>query len=220
MDNGFTTMTSSEQWWLLVEATKTALESAGYDMERIPGRGRSNMWEVTLDRETKRLAIRTSKDRWIAFPPLKSGSKWKTLDDVELVAVSTIDDWKDEPEIEVYLLEASVVRSHFDAAYTARIDDGQTVTDNFGMWVGLDADDRGIPASVGSGITENLTPIATYSFRDLVDPDANSNQAESNAKGMDGLTTIAEVLDRARDIIATMSGVPVDAVKLDCKIGH
>ena len=37
-------------------------------------------------------SVRTTRDRWIAFPPLDGGTRWKTLDDVELVLVAAVDE--------------------------------------------------------------------------------------------------------------------------------
>ena len=72
---------------------------------------------------------------------------------VQVVIVAAVD-LREAPEnVEVYVFPAEEVRKRFDAAYAARTQAGQVVRNNFGMWVGLDQDERGIPASVGSGIT-------------------------------------------------------------------
>ena len=185
------------------------------------------MWEVTLAGKNARLAIRTTQDRYIAFNPLDSGTSWKTLDDVELVAVAAVDavdDHIDPQDIDVYLFEADHVRKHFNDAHAAKIADGQTVTDNFGMWVGLDADNRDIPASVGSGIAVGHEPIATFSMSELL-----SNDEETQRDGEPDpeeftrepeTQTIADVLGHARQLISSISGVSVDSVKLDCKIEY
>ena len=113
-------LSETVRWHLLVNAAKKAADAQGYSMERVPGRGLSNIWNVTKDGETKVASIRTTRDRWIAFPPLEGGTKWKTLDDVDTVIVATVDS-KEEPEnIEVYIFPSDDVRKRFDAAYAAR----------------------------------------------------------------------------------------------------
>lgn len=94
------------------------------------------------------------------------------------------------------------------------------------MWVNLDEDDRGLPASVGSGLAIAYPPIATFALEELIgahggEPAAVSDKVET--VGASGATaeephTIAEVMDWARKRIATLSGVRAEAVKLDCKI--
>ena len=62
---------------------------------------------------------------------MEKGTKWKTLSDVDLVAVASVDD-RDNPEnIEVYLFPAADVRKRFNAAYKARTKGGLKVKDKF-----------------------------------------------------------------------------------------
>lgn len=228
MANLLTDLSETVRWHLLVNAAKRAADAQGYSMERVPGRGLSNIWNVTKDGETKVASIRTTRDRWIAFPPLEGGAKWKTLDDVDTVIVATVDS-KEEPEnIEVYIFPADEVRERFDAAYDARQKNGQSVKDNFGMWIGLDLDERGIASSVGSGIINHYKCVATYSISDLLDEnqnedgidDVDQNQEVIGANARHEPSTIAEVISFARDHISRFAGVPLDAVKLDLKIEY
>lgn len=213
---------------LLVDAAKKATDAQGYSMEKVPGRGLSNVWNVTKDGETTVASIRTTRNRWIAFPPLEGGMKWKTLDDVDTVIVATVDS-KEEPEnIEVYIFPADDVRKRFDAAYAARKKNGRSIKDNFGMWIGLDQDKRGIASSVGSGIIDHYECVATYAIPDLLDEnqkadtigDAGANQEVAEASNLHEPSTIAEVISFARDHIARFAGVPLEAVKLDLKIEY
>ena len=228
MANLLENLSETVRWHLLVNAAKKAADAEGYSMERVPGRGLSNIWNVTKDGETKVASIRTTRDRWIAFPPLESGTKWKTLDDVDTVIVATVDS-KEEPEnIEFYIFPADDVRKRFDAAYAARQKNGQSVKDNFGMWIGLDQDKRGIASSVGSGIIDHYKCVATYAIPDLLDEnqkedgidDADRNQEVVEASALHEPSTIAEVISFARDHIARLAAVPPDAVKLDLKIEY
>lgn len=217
------TGTWSKKWHLLVEAAKRCLEEQGYELERVPGRGLSNIWTMSKDGQSEIASIRTTQDRWFAFPPLNNGENWKTLDDVDTVVVAAVDDRDNPRNVEVYVFPADEVRNRFNAAYSARIEAGQTVRNNFGMWVALDVDDRGIAASIGSGIREQFPPVAIYPVEGLGD---NANPRDSMAKheaepvGDDPRLTIGDILSRARSDIAATAGVEVDAVNLDLKIAY
>lgn len=227
MDNRLDDLSESERWRLMVDAAKAGMVAQGYALERVPGRGMSNVWNVSKDGETQVASIRTTRDRYIAFPPLEGGAKWKTLDDVELVVVATVDS-KDTPEkVEVYLFPANDVRQRFDAHYAARSKEGQSIKDNFGMWVGLDRDDRGIAASIGTGILENYKPIAIYTIADLLaeHPPAPAKREEPGQPAEEipappTLATIADVMAWARSRVAQLAGVQTEAVKLDLKVEY
>jgi hypothetical protein len=223
MANSFDGQSETVRWRLLVGAAKKAVMAQGYTLSRVPGRGLSNIWNISKDGKTHKAAIRTTRDRWIAFQPLQGGTKWKTLDDVETVVVAAVDS-KDDPEnVEIYIFPADEVRRRFDAAYTARANDRQTNQDGYGMWVGLDRDDRGLAVSVGSGILEHYKRIAVYSITDLLnehaDDDVGGKEPEDEVVEA-GLSTIAEVMAWTRNRIAQLSGVQAEAVKLDLKIEY
>ena len=223
MQNQLNDVHDSLTWALLVGAATRALGGAP---KRVPGRGRANIWEVEESGRHKRVSIRTTKDRWFAFQPLKKGTKWKTLDDVAIIIVAAVDDCDDPRNVEVYRFDAEVVRKRFDAAYAARTDAGQKVRDDFGMWLNLDVDDRGLPASVGAGLATEYPPIATFPLEGLIAETAAAEPAvvpeDGEAVGTAATRepqTIADVIDWARKRIATLAGVRmVDAVKLDCRI--
>lgn len=212
------------KWRLLVDAAKAAVTAQGFSLSRVPGRGLSNIWNITKDGKTRVASIRTTRDRWIAFPPLHGGAKWKTLDDVQTVIVAAVDS-KDDPEnVEVYIFPADEVRKRFNAAYAARNKEGLTIKDNFGMWVSLDRDDRGLAASVGSGILDHYKRVAAYSISDLLSEnpheDAVAEELEQYPPEAGGSTTIAEVMMWTRERVAQLAGVQADAVKLDLKIEY
>tara|TARA_R110002110_G_scaffold415612_6_gene652080 strand:- start:108808 stop:109491 length:684 start_codon:yes stop_codon:yes gene_type:complete len=213
----------SKKWHLLVEAAKRCLEEQGYELERVPGRGLSNIWTTSKNGQSQIASIRTTQDRWFAFPPLNDGKNWKTLDDVDTVVVAAVDDREDPRNVEVYVFPADEVRRRFKLAYKARTQANQTVKNNFGMWVALDNDERGIAASVGSGIGEQFPPLAVYPVEDLGDdPDPRSSLANYDPElAEDGAPrTIGEVLEHACSEIASIAGVGVEAVNLDLKIAY
>ncbi len=228
MTNRLNELTETQRWHLLVSAAKDALESKGYTLSRVPGRGLSNIWNVEKGGKSQVAAIRTTRDRWIAFPPLENGTKWKTLDDVDLVVVAAVDA-KDNPQnIEVYVFPQADVRKRFDDAYAARTKAGQVNKDNYGMWVGLDKDKRGIAASVGSGIVEHYKRIADFSVDALLSAVEMSDAETLRDTVVDDRSevsndlpaTIAEVMEMARQRVAEIAGVRSDAVKLDLKIEY
>ena len=216
MSSHFNDMTSSESWQLLVNTAIRALTEAGYVPQRQPGRGRANVWTIEEGGRQQRVSVRTTRDRWFAFPPLDNGTKWKTLDDVDIVVVAAVDDSNEPNRIEVYRFDANEVRKRFDAAYSARIGAGQSEPDNFGMWVGLDVDSRGLPSSVGSGLASEYPPIAVYSLDQLIPENRDAAPDGEDLEPSPG--TIAAVMKQARGRIAALSGVNIAAVKLSCSI--
>ena len=206
-------------WRELVNAAIRALKEAGHVPRRLPGRGRANVWEIEERGQPKRVSVRTTRNRWFAFPPLNGGTKWKTLSDVNIVVVAAVDDPDVPNRIEVYLFDANEVRKRFDAAYRARIEAGRSEPDNFGMWIALDEDGRNLSTSVGSGLANEHEPIAVYPLdqltgtnRDLA-PDKTDDDTPKPAPD-----SIAEIMTQARERIAMLSGVSVEAVRLSCSI--
>lgn len=219
MSNEFKDLTSAKSWHLLVKAGRQAAEAEGYELDRQPGRGRSNIWKAKRDGKEQLACIRTTRDRWIAFPPMKGG--WKTLDKVDLVIVAAVDDADDPRHAEVFIFEADEVRERFNDSYKARIEDGQSIRDDFGMWVCLDRYDRDVPASVGSGLAEEHEPIAVYSLSELTVSGEAQDREPSEVdedRRIKEPQTIAEVLAGASADIAKIAGVDPSSVKLDLKI--
>lgn len=219
MGNQFRSHPAAERRRMLVDAATRALAKTNAELKRIPGRGKSNVWEIEEGSQVKRVAVRTTQDRWFAFPPMENGTKWKTLSDVDIVIVASVDDREDPKRVEVYRFDADEVRERFDESYAARTEVGQRHPDGYGMWVALDKDRRGLPASVGSGIAAEHPPIATYPL----DQGGAEEPVAADEKGEDAVPgpepeTIATVMSFARARIAELSGVPEEAVKLDCRI--
>lgn len=226
MTNRLKEMGETASWRLLVSAAIEGAKRNGYALKRQPGRGLSNTWEVAKDGETKIASVRTTRDRWIAFPPLEEGKRWKTLDDVDLVLVAAVDDNKNPQNVDVYLFPADVVRDRFNASYAARLENGHTVRDNYGMWVMLDAGDTQVPSQVGAGLAAEYPAIARFTIDEL-EADAVVTETATEASAMesddtDGTTpafvTVAEVLASARTEIARLTGMSPSAIKLDLKI--
>ena len=232
MTNQFKELDNSRKWNMLVVAATRVLRDGGLAPKRVPGRGRSNTWEVEENGQRKRVSIRTTTDREFAFQPLEKGAKWKVLDDVDLVIVAAVDNRDDPRNVEVFRFDAEEVRKRFDASYAARIGAGQTVRDDFGMWLHLDEGRPGRPVSVGTGLATACPPIAIFPLEPVAPPedgDAGAGEAtddgasEATGDGASEATalephTVAEVLESARRHIATLAGVRREAVKLNCQI--
>lgn len=214
---------NSEIWQKLVDAaTRTAKERGeGHEPRREPGRGRSNVWTIWHNGKKQLASIRTTQDRWFAFPRVKDG--WKTLDKVDVVIVSAVDDVSKPTNAQVYFFSADEVRKCFDDSYNARIKARRVVRENFGMWISLDRDDRGIPASTGSGLAEKYGPVATYPLADLSLSDeewAGDSMELDDPESFEEPRTISEILAQASTAIAKIAGVKPDKVRLDVKIEH
>jgi len=152
MSNRLKEMGQSKAWHLLVGAALEGARREGYTLQKLPGRGLSNTYSMNKGNLTKVASVRTTRDRWIAFPPLMGGTTWKTLNEVSLVLVAAVDD-KDNPQcVDVYLFPADEVRNRFNASYAARQAAQHTLPDNYGMWVMLDQGDDAYPSQVGHSL--------------------------------------------------------------------
>ncbi len=227
--NRFAGLSSREVWRLLCEAAKRAMESGGYELNRVPGRGLSNLWLFERNGKRGSASIRTSRDRWFAFPPLNGGARWKTLDDVDIVLVAAVDDAENPEKVEVYIFDADVVRTRFRAAHQARVAAGHRVKDDFGMWLKLDRDDRGLPTSVGSGLADHRPPVAIYAIADLLAVEGSAvavsqpgaTLVPDDPPVLRGSTeTISNIMAAARERVAQLAGVRLEAVKLDVRIEY
>ena len=229
MRNNFKQMDASSRWQIMVGAAVAAMEkNHGWKMSRRPGRGLSNTWLMEKDGQTFTASIRTSQDRWLAFPPLNAGQKWKTLDDVQKVIVATVDNPQDPDLIEVYLFEQPEVRARFDKAYQARKAAGHLIKDNFGFWVNLDTDNRrDATYNTGAGLADIHQPISRLEIDTFASHPANAatiakigDPNEADDSEAPDFKTVGGVMAWARSTISRLADVPIDAVKLDLKIQY
>ena len=222
-------MGQGSAWRLMVRGALKGAEQAGYTLKRQPGRGLSNTYEMTKNGKTKIASVRTTQDRWIAFPPMDNGKRWKTLDDVELVLVSAVDNRENPQNVDVYLFPADEVRARFHASYAARIAENHTVRDNYGMWVLLDKGDDQVTSQIGHSLAIDYPAIAHFSIDELegevldrsrVQEEAEQSDLVDTERPLDDrLNTIAEVLAFARERIAALSGFPAASITLELKMG-
>jgi len=232
MANRLKEMGETASWRLMVSAALEGAKQAGYTMKRQPGRGLSNTYEMTKSGKTQIASVRTTRDRYIAFPPLDGGKKWKTLDTADLVLVSAVTDPGDPQAVDVYLFPGEEVRKRFDASYAARIANGHTVREDFGMWVMIDKGDNDIVSQVGHSLAVDYPAIAHFTIDELeagagVEADTKQMAEEAAPEPEEEvaieagptLNTVADVLAFAREKIAALTGMPADAIKLELKMG-
>lgn len=237
MENRLKSIGKSAAWHLMVGAALEGARRQGYALKKQPGRGLSNTYEMTRDGKTVAASVRTTQDRWIAFPPLERGKRWKTLDDVQLVLVAAADN-KDNPQnVNVYEFPADQVRKRFNASYAARVANGHSLPDNYGMWIPLDEGDDEIPTQVGHSLAIDYPAIAHFSLDDLeatVSKDVRKivdempviqeeveERAPVRGSVVPGptLNTVADILSFAREKISSLTGMPIETIKLDLKMG-
>jgi hypothetical protein len=151
----------------MVSAAVRGAEAAGYAMTRQPGRGLSNTYEMLKDGKAQIANIRTTRDRYIAFPPLNGGKQWKTLDTSDLVLISAVDNTINPQNIEVYLFPGNEVRKRFNDSYAARTRNGRAARDDFGMWVMIDKGDDEIVSQIGHSLAIDYPAIAQFSIDEL-----------------------------------------------------
>ena len=179
---------------LLFHVGMEALQKQGWTVEREKGLGKSSVRRITKDGESKLVSIRTTQDRWIAFPPNADGG-WVTLDGVEaVIAVSLAP--KTSSEAWVHWLPAQEMRARFDQAYDARKKAGRVSPKRRGVWIPLyqrESDNPKNVGFVGGGAGLDHSPMARVPL-----------------KSGSGQLTIADAKHR----LARSLGVPESSIKI------
>jgi hypothetical protein len=183
---------------------ETALEQAGWRVERIQGIGKSSVRRITKGSERHTVSIRTTQDCWIAFPRNDEDNGWVTLDDVDYVVAVTVDE-KDNPKKGlVFMIDGDEMRERFNRTYRARLDAGHTIPVGRGVWVSMFVEeDLAAPSTVGGGIALNRKPLASVLLGDD-DLDEPADQPD------EAPMTIAEAKRR----LAQSLGVDPEKIKI------
>lgn len=146
---------------------ESALEQAGWRVERIQGIGKSSVRRITKGSERHTVSIRTTQDCWIAFPRNDEDNGWVTLDDVDYVVAVTVDEKDDPKRGLVFMIDGDEMRERFDRTYRARLDAGHTIPVGRGVWVSMFVEeDLAAPSTVGGGIALNRKPLASVLLGD------------------------------------------------------
>ena len=190
-----------------------ALKAGGYQVERIPERGRSSNWNYIHDETKGKLCIRTSNDRWFAF--MNENGGWKTLDDMDKVVVVAVNDRDNPTHFQTYLFPADEVRKNFNKSRSARIEKGMTVREGYGMWIGLNESLEEGPVYVGSGLAEKYPAIATDLIFEEKDEHENENMTlETSNLSLD---SVPDIIENAKSLISKKMGISKDQISLDLK---
>lgn len=191
-----------------------SLESDGWRVERIPRSGKSSVRRITRGSVSKVVAIRTSQNTWIAFPHLADGS-WRTLEEVDLVVASSVDDEFLPKTVKVHVLDGDDVRARFARAYEARKNAGYQLQPGRGIWISLYDKEGSSPVThVGAGAGLISPPIAVVPIGDKVElevdhGDSDDQQLEMAVRGIEPLS-----ISEAKRRLAFTLGVPESAISI------
>jgi hypothetical protein len=143
----------------LLEAVGKALETVGYKVEK---QGHK-IWNITKDNRTQKIAVRTSRNRWIGSPATGGALR---RSDIAAFAIGTVNSPDNPVSVEVYLIQRTEMLRRFEehraAGYAGR-------GPNF---IALDKMEGTI--GVGSGVAEQFPPIAKIQLGDRSADRANS----------------------------------------------
>jgi hypothetical protein len=137
------------------------LEHHGWNVERVPGSGKSSVRRITKGGTSKIVSIRTTQDTTIAFPRDKKDKSWVTLGGVDAVVAVSVDSQENPKFAQVHMIDGAEMRDRFDRAYKARLAAGHTIPRGRGVWVPLYiADSTDQPSHVGAGAGLKNPPIS------------------------------------------------------------
>jgi hypothetical protein len=188
------------------------LQQQGWTVSREDGIGKSSVRRISKDGESKLASIRTTQNKWIAFPPKPGRKGWTTLDDVDLVVAVSVDDGEHPKEALVHLLPADDMRKRFNAAMKARVAADRVQPDKRGVWIPLYHREDENPDNVsyvGGGAGLDYPAIATVAMNGSSTNGTRVLTEPSFAYG-NGRLTIAE----AKRGLALTFGVPESAIKI------
>jgi hypothetical protein len=187
-----------------------ALEQSGWTVQREKGIGKSSVRRISKNGDSKLVSIRTTQDRWIAFPAKPNGKGWFTLDDVDaVVAVSFSPESRDE--VWAHQIPATEIRERFDRAYKARKEAGRHLPKGRrGIWIPLyaqEADNKNV-SYVGGGAGLDHKPIARFPLNGGT-RGAGTTESGNSSAPKDGLTIAS-----AKRGLALTYGVAESSIKI------
>lgn len=145
---------------LLRDVCIRTIETHGWGLTKAPGVGNAQVYDLVKGGDSRRVAIRTSQDRWIAFPRTKDDAKWSTLSEVDVVAAAVLDP-EDREFARIHLFDADDLRSRFDRAYDARLKAGHSIPRGRGVWIALYEHESEVPVTlIGAGAGLATPPVA------------------------------------------------------------
>jgi hypothetical protein len=197
-----------ERLW---EIALDTLRSQGWAVEREPGRGKSSMRRITKGGVSKIATIRTTQDRWVAFPRTKDDKGWLTLDDAEVVVVASVDE-KESPKFAwVHVFDQADFKKRLDRAYAVRMKAKRRIPVGRGVWISLYREDDGSPQLAGAGAGRaEASRIAIVPLQKAA-PDSPSLPA---APPLSGSNVRPLSIDEAKQGLALTFGVNPSHIKI------
>jgi hypothetical protein len=196
-------------------AAEAVLKEQGNKVERVQGGGKSSLRRITKGGVSKLVSIRTTQDRWIAFPRNKQDTGFTTLEEVDLVVAASVDDQHNPRFAKIHLLPGDEMRQRFERAYEARKRAGYTLPSGRGVWVSLYEQEMRDPVNrVGAGAGRKYAatevPLVPVDGASEDDDDVDADGETQEAAIAEAPLTIAEAKRR----LAASFGVSVDDIKI------
>ena len=104
----------------MLEAVEKALETSGYEVAKL---GRK-IWNITKGNRTQKIAIRTSRDRWIGSPA--SGGALQRSE-IDAFAIGAVNSRENPGSVEVYLIPRTEILRRWEAHRAAQGEAGRVL---------------------------------------------------------------------------------------------
>jgi hypothetical protein len=212
--------TPKKKWTrsLLFKIGVEALRKQGYEVKRIDGSGKSSVRRIAKGNQNLKVSIRTTQDKWIAFPRNGDDTAWITLSEVDAVVAVSVDNVGDPKIAQVHMLPGDDLRQRFDRAYRARIDAGYQIPLGRGVWVSLYREEADEPVvNVGAGAGLAYPPFAQVPLQ----PKSAAVQSEPSGNSVIEPRTVTErdgeqplTIPEAKRRLALYLGVDPSSIKI------
>lgn len=188
------------------EMVSQAISQHGSTVTPLSGRGQPKGAILGLTGVwTGRCSVRTTQDRWASIGEDENG--WRTLDDVDWVAVAALDDKRAPSAVDIYFFAVQDFRAAFDEAKAARVKAGQALTRG-GVWVALDKVDSDRATAVASGFKDK----ALWHVRYPLSPVAAAVEGPPDTQHATGSATLS--IAQAKPLLAAHYGVGIESIEI------
>lgn len=191
------------------------LEGDGWKVERIPRAGKGSLRRITKGSISKKISIRTTQDTWIAFGRNATDDGWSTLEDVDYVIASSVDNPEKPQLIQIHMIDANEMRERFDRAYDARKKLGHKIKPGQGFWVSLYEEDKSDPVyNVGAGAGITNPPIASIPLDQAAEVESFSPLEELKNNIHEEVDEPPLTIAEAKRRLALSLGVDISEIKI------
>lgn len=198
---------------LLFRAAIKALQDDKWTVERIAGSGKASVRRITKGKLVETVSIRTTQDQWFAFPRTPKDDAWATLQDVDYVVASSVDDRANPQFALVHMIPGDEMRRRFDKAYAARKKANHVVPVGRGVWLSLYEKEAKEPVSyVGGGIGLAYPEFARIPL--LGSSGESTSQAANDHSGDDRDAEVPLTIAEAKRRLALSLGVNESDIKI------